>query len=218
MSALSIFSLGRSTSVLALILLGGSYVLYTLLQRGITKYRHSKIIKANGCKPIPAYPHKDPVFGLDMFFENYKLFNTGGLLPKIQERYARINGGVNSFTQLLLGERVINTSEPENIKAILATQFKDFGLPPRRKAAFQPLLGHGIFTTDGKEWEASRALLRPNFTRSLIGDLQVFESHISKMIAKIPLDRSTIDLQKLFFMLTLDSGESLVRYIDRSFY
>lgn len=67
-------------------------------------------------------------------------------------------------------------------------------------------MGHGIFSTDGKEWEASRALLRPSFTRSLIGDLEVFESHISKVISKIPTDGSTFDLQVLFFKLTLDSG------------
>jgi len=71
------------------------------------------------------------------------------------------------------------------------------------------MFGHGIFTTDGKEWEESRALLRPSFSRSLVGDLKTFESHISKMIARIPRDGSTVDLQELFFMLTLDSGKLL---------
>src|ERR1700709_1774175 len=98
MSALSTFLQERSTSLLVLISLGGSYVFYILIHRVITLHRHSKIIKANGCKPIPAYPHTDPVFGLDIFFENFKLSKKGGLMPKIQERYARINGGVNSFT------------------------------------------------------------------------------------------------------------------------
>ena len=33
---------------------------------------------------------------------------------------------------------------PENVKAILATQFKDFGLPDLRIADFTPMLGRGI--------------------------------------------------------------------------
>ncbi len=39
-----------------------------------------------------------------------------------------------------------------------------------------------------------------------MGDLDTFESHITKLIAKIPLDGSTVDLQALFFMLTIDSS------------
>ena len=71
---------------------------------------------------------------------------------------------------------------------------------------FQPVFGHGIFTTDGKEWEASRALLRPNFVRNQIADIQTFEHHVSAMISWIPKDGSIVDLQELFFMLTLDSA------------
>ena len=196
----------RSPSILALLFLSGSYVIYNIIQRAITAYRQSRFMKEHGCKPIPSYPHKDPIFGLDLFFENAKLGIHGGFVKRVQERYQSINGGVYSFSQLLLGERTISTCEPENIKAILATNFKDFQLPARRKDALHPVFGHGIFTTDGAEWEASRALLRPSFARSYIGDLEVFEGHINKMIARIPRDGSTVDLQELFFMLTLDTG------------
>jgi len=72
--------------------------------------------------------------------------------------------------------------------------------------AFQPVLGHGIFTTDGPEWEASRALLRPNFVRNQVGDLNTFDHHISALISHIPKDGSTVDLQALFFMLTIDNA------------
>jgi cytochrome P450 len=111
-----------------------------------------------------------------------------------------------TFSQLLLRREVINTVEPENVKAILATQFKDFSLPPTRKAASTVLLGHGIFNSDGAAWETSRSLLRPNFVRSQVGDLDTFEKHITHLIARIPRDGSTVDLQPLFFMLTMDSA------------
>lgn len=206
MSAVSAFLQERSATVIGLVLLGGSYLLYAIVQRLITGHRHSTLIRENGCKPIPGYAHKDPILGLDIFWENFKLSKTGGFMERVRQRYAGINGGANTFSFLLLGERVVNTAEPENIKTILATKFKDFNLSDRRKDTFHPVFGHGIFSTDGEEWAASRALLRPNFARSLVGDLEVFESHISKMISKIPQDGSTVDLQDLFFKLTLDSG------------
>jgi cytochrome P450 len=96
--------------------------------------------------------------------------------------------------------------EPENIKTMLATKFSDWELGSRRKAAFIPILGHGIFTTDGTAWEHSRAMLRPNFVRSQVGDLPTFEKHVSHLIDAIPRDGSTVDLQELFFRLTIDSA------------
>lgn len=184
----------------------GSYVIYSIIQRILLARRRYLFQKANGCKPIPSYPHRDRILGLDLFFENVKLLKEGGILEKFKERYSTINGGVHTWSQYVLGTYTINTVETENIKTILTTNFKDFQLSAMRKEAMKPIFGHGIFTTDGKEWEESRALLRPNFTRSNVGDLDVHEEHISKMIARIPRDRETVDLQELFFMLTLDSG------------
>ncbi|KAL2062313.1 hypothetical protein VTL71DRAFT_6579 [Oculimacula yallundae] len=193
-------------SPVALTLLGFSslYILYQLTLY-LSFIRRRRIIShKHGCKPIPSWPHKDPIFGLDIFLENARLARLGGFMEQVQARYTRM--GVYTFTQLFLGDRLILTAEPENIKAVLATQFKDFELPPRRKAAFEPTFGHGIFSTDGKEWEHSRALLRPNFTRSQVGDLDTFEGHIEKLIKRVPRDGTTVDLQELFFSLTMDSA------------
>lgn len=48
--------------------------------------------------------------------------------------------------------------------------------------------------------------MRPNFTRTQVADLDMFETHIRHFIGNIPKDGSTIDLQPLFFRLTLDSA------------
>ena len=114
---------------------------------------------------------------------------------------ARHEAGGYTFQSQTLGSRVINTSEPENIKAILATNFEDYSLG-FRLAALGPLLGKGIFTTDSKEWETSRALIRPNFVKAQITDLSLFEKHIEQLLAHIPKDGSTFDLQDLFFKLS----------------
>jgi len=207
MLAVTSFLRERSPSIIAVVVLSGTYLIYTVTRRSIRAYRRAIFKKKNGCKPVPFFPHKDPIFGLDFFIEGSKLLKTGKFLPRTQERWSLVNNGVYTYSHLVLGNRLIVTIEPENIKTILATQFKNFQMPRTRLDNFVPFLGHGIFTTDGKEWEDSRSLLRPSFNRSLIGDIEVFQRHVSKMIARIPKDGTTVDLQKLFFMLTLDSGK-----------
>jgi hypothetical protein len=63
------------------------------------------------------------------------------------------NGPTSSA--VILGTTYISTSDPENIRAVLTTQFKDFDLG-EQKEAFGPFLGSGIFTADGAHWEISR--------------------------------------------------------------
>lgn len=130
---------------------------------------------------------------------------------------------------MILGRMFVSTSHPENIKAILATQFKDFDFG-ERKDAFEPFLGRGIFTADGAHWESSRvsitdtlviqvtgrtllvlsnnvqALIRPSFTKSQVAELPTVEEHFQNLIKKIPADSTTVDLQPLFFNFTLDSA------------
>jgi len=197
----------RSPAFIGAAGLGCVYILYLLVLQAATSYRRSLISRKHGCKPIAKFPHKDPILGIDTFLRTVRLAKNGGLLEDVQNRHEKVMGtGHYTFIQLLLGDPIIMTAEPENIKTILATQFKDFELAPRRKMAFQPVFGHGIFTTDGGEWETSRALLRPSFTRSQVGDLDTYEVHISNLIKRIPKDGSTVDLQPLFFMLTMDSA------------
>lgn len=101
---------------------------------------------------------------------------------------------------------MINTIEPENVKTILSTKFEDYRLGERRAKILIPVLGHGIFDTDGKAWERSRALIRPSFTRQQVADLDTFETHVSHLINAVPRDGGSVDLQELFFSLTMDSA------------
>jgi len=70
----------------------------------------------------------------------------------------------------------------------------------------KPVFGHGIFTTDGKLWQHSRALLRPTFMKESISNLQVTEEHFQHLLKCIPRDGSTVDLQTLFFNFTMDTA------------
>ncbi|KAF3484248.1 uncharacterized protein GIQ15_03572 [Arthroderma uncinatum] len=181
----------------------GSFVFYRIAVYIQLSIARSRAAKEHGCKPPPAYPDFDPIFGLGLVLAAVKSGKKDTFLEDIWKRYQKYG---NTFSSNLTGLPIITTCEPENVKTVLAVKFADFQLPPRRKAGFRDLFGNGVFTTDGSEWEHSRAMLRPNFTRTQIADLNMFEKHVNELIELIPKDGSTIDLQDLFFGMTLDSA------------
>ena len=103
-------------------------------------------------------------------------------------------------------DRFIFTADPENIKAILATQFDDFGKGKPFHEDWKHFLGDSIFTTDGDLWHASRQLIRPQFVKNRVTDLEIFEKHVAKMLSKIGGQREEVDVSALFYRFTLDSA------------
>ncbi|KAL7942335.1 cytochrome P450 [Trichoderma barbatum] len=130
----------------------------------------------------------------------------------------------------VLNQRVLFTADPENIKAMLATQFHDFGKGPQFYDEWYDFLGDSIFTTDGARWHDNRQLLRPQFSRDRVSDLQCFEAHIQTLFKAManggPLngedqlvdlaqaDGRRIDIKKLFFRYTLDLSADFLFGID----
>lgn len=166
-----------------------------------------KLIKENGCQPVYEYPHKGLLgyfFGYDTMKENLLAFNQGYVNEAIRKRFATTKH--KTFRLQNFNRVFITTMEPENVKAVLSTKFADFGLGSLRATTMSPVFGTGIFTSDGKQWEHSRALIRPSFTRQQVADLNTYESHMKHLLARVPKDGSTVDLQELFFRLTMDSA------------
>jgi cytochrome P450 len=116
----------------------------------------------------------------------------------MQGRYLQTG---NTFQSTIFGRSYIFTIDPRNVQTVLALKFKDFDLGDNRNYAFRPLLGHGIFCSDGPTWEHLRALVRPNFTRNQVADINVYEVHVSNLLKLIPRTGSTVDLQDLFFRM-----------------
>ncbi|KAI3342751.1 cytochrome P450 [Ustulina deusta] len=126
----------------------------------------------------------------------------------------------------LLGRRIIFTADPENIKAILATQFSDYGKGEPFHREWKEFLGDSIFTTDGQAWHASRQLLRPQFSRERISDLHTFETHLETLFKAIANGGALngpyqdvdieagngrpLDISELFFRYTLDVSTSFL--------
>ena len=165
------------------------------------------LITNRGCKPIKEndeyYNFPNRIFGIKVLKEIRTAISNHTLLERTQLQFKR--HGL-TFRFRILFTDIVETIEVENIKSILATNFKDWNLPTLRKLSFAPLLGNGIFTNDGAAWQHSRQLVRPNFTKSQVGDVDIFEKHVSHLIKTIPQDGSAVDLQDLFFLLTLDSA------------
>lgn len=57
----------------------------------------------------------------------------------------------------------------------------------------------GIFTTDGKRWSDSRQLIRPQFIKDRVSDLEVFERGVETLLPVLGGNGQVIDVKDLFF-------------------
>ncbi|KAK2741586.1 hypothetical protein FQN57_005569 [Myotisia sp. PD_48] len=192
----------RSHTALYLGVASVLFVLYQAYNFVARSIRHRNFSREHGCKPIPAYPDRDPVLGLGFAFAALRSERSKTFLQGTEDHFKKYG---NTYSAKLMGTSLIITCEPENVKTVLSLRFSDFNLSLRRKNWLTPLLGKGIFTTDGEDWGHSRAMLRPSFTRSQVADLPLFEKHVQHLIEAIPKNH-VVDLQDLFFALTLDSA------------
>jgi cytochrome P450 len=110
------------------------------------------------------------------------------LLIKRERDMSALHGReVSTYKNYVMFQYVYFTSDPKNIQAMLATQFNDFCLGEARCGNMGATLGSGIFTQDGKPWEHSRALLRPNFVRDQVSDLELEERHVQDLLKVMPI-------------------------------
>ncbi|KAJ5502300.1 Cytochrome P450 E-class CYP52 [Penicillium fimorum] len=184
-----------------------------VIRVAFNSWQHSRNAKRLGCGSLPMYPGKDP-FGIDNLRQSL-LADKAKLIPELAEKRFKVIGDqekriVTTHCFRNLGRTHISTVDPKNVQAILATQFKDFDLGPVRQISMHPLLGTGIFTADGEEWSRSRSLLRPQFTREQISQLELEENHVQKAFQALPVAANgwtvITDIQSIFFRLTIDSA------------
>lgn len=170
----------------------------------IQKYQFHSRARALGCGRVAVYPHKDPILGLDSFLEGLRAFNSHNLLNFYVKRFASC--GTTHYT-ITLGRWVLMTNETENIKAILGTKMDDWPIDGPRLLAPLPVLGpDSIFTSNGEAWHRARNMLRPSFVRDQVADLKCFDRHIGNLLAAIPADGTTFDIQNLLLDMTMDSS------------
>lgn len=146
----------------ALALAGALYITFLIVHRLVQRYQNHKQARSLNCQPEPEGDSR--FFGIIGFIKISRATKEKRWIEYVASLYPQYG---RTFGQTIFTRRMVATIEPENIKAVLATQFNDFGLGTRHEE-FYPLLGDGIFTLDGAGWTHSRALLRPQFTRDQV--------------------------------------------------
>ncbi|CAM6129810.1 unnamed protein product [Calypogeia fissa] len=102
------------------------------------------------------------------------------------------------------------TVDPENVKYILKTNFKNFPKGPMFHERMEILLGKGIFNSDGELWRQQRKAASVEFTMRSLRDFYAGAFAHSALKLSCVLDDIirqgiSIDMQDLFMRMTLDS-------------
>ncbi|KAK4452222.1 cytochrome P450 [Podospora aff. communis PSN243] len=198
-----------SAAMTLIVVLLISCVLHAVFSRA-RQYRTDTLYgRANGCQLPPELSKRWPL-GIDRIIELWQSDSEGHLLAHLCSVAAKeYEPGNNGYQYLLFGPRTFHVLHPKNVEVLLSTNFKGVLWLGARPSVFATLLGNGIFTQDGVAWKHSRELLRKQFARAQHRDLHHFHDHVSNMIACMPKD-GTVDLQPLFFNLTLDIATELL--------
>ncbi|KAJ9130086.1 hypothetical protein NKR23_g12354 [Pleurostoma richardsiae] len=154
-------------------------VLLLVVRRAQRQLELRKLATAHGCKPIRPAHNKLPL-GLD---RKHKILTHKGnpLDDLLTTRFKEVGGWLYQDASWTENTPIL-CAEPEALKAILATSFKDWSMEPYRLAALSPWIGTGIFNSshDGAHspWAAARSLIRPSFARDDIYDLSLLERDV----------------------------------------
>ncbi|KAF1974813.1 putative cytochrome P450 [Bimuria novae-zelandiae CBS 107.79] len=189
----------------AVAFLGLGIALFKIAQISLQLHRRRQFARQHGCEPITRhYPHTFPYLRFDRMRAVKQARENHRHLEWIASTYRELGTYTLDFRVPNL-QTIISTAEPANCKAMFATQFNDFNSADRLYIV-GPLIGKGIFTTDGEEWRHSRAMIRPNFARTQISNIDAVERFLQDMFKLLPRDGTTVDLQPLFFSLTADTA------------
>ncbi|KAI9572479.1 cytochrome P450 [Boletus coccyginus] len=159
----------------------------------------------NGAILAPRVPTKWPG-GLDLLLTS--VWNSrSGYMGEVIEKQCKDNG--NAITLGILWENRIFTTEPEHVKALLATQFNSFAKGPIFYDTAVSLLGTGVFNSDGDIWKFHRSMTRPFFNKDRISDFEIFEKHADDAIEQVKArlrQGYPVDFQDMISRFTLDSA------------
>lgn len=141
-------------------------ILYTLiaclLGAKLTAYVRLTLRKRrHRCTDPPSLSRKDPIWGLDLFFQKMRALQSGGYLEcntALFKLFSSKTYKSNSF-----GTTTYHTIDPEVVKSYQSTFFKDFGIEPLRFHLAENLWGNGIVVADGERWASARSFIRSSF-------------------------------------------------------
>ncbi|KAJ7677044.1 cytochrome P450 [Mycena polygramma] len=181
-------------------LLSGPVVLTVIIQ--YRDYQIRRQATAHGAVVPPALPGF--IGGLNMLFAKTEDMYPGEGLAAIGQQY-----GYTFSVRFLFQNRII-TADPENIKAILATEFNGFEKGAEFRHLMEPLLGTGVF---GEMWKFHRQMTRPFFHRERISDFDLFDHHAENAITQLKTrlrEGYPADFQDMVARFTMDTATSFL--------
>lgn len=174
--------------------------------------RFRQFCEDNGCSEPPMLPNRLPA-GVEHLWQ--LLFNPNCdilddfLAPKFREL-----GNAFAFGSIFK-EKGILVADPECFRTCFSLNFDDFETGIVRRGPFYPVMGDGIFTADGHQWEHFKSQMRPMFVRNETNDLEALQRHFGKMVRAMPMDGASdyteeLDLQTLIHRFVLDMTTELL--------
>lgn len=149
------------------------YLLYRVYESTVRERRFRLFANSHGCSP--AYNDDGPFpWGLQRIYKMLTARKRNEdiledlILPPVQA-HPTLERTVPG------GSKIIETADPQNCKAMFMTNSRDYQVSETRSMAFRPVTGKSIFTTNGAEWEHYRSMLKPQFTKTLLNNLDTVE-------------------------------------------
>lgn len=197
-----------------LILVTASIVIANILSTLHSNYRLALFARRFNCHPVPQASNPMPMpWSLNRKYEVYRASIRGDLFEgHFSRKYSRHGNTHAIVSPLLRRQKGINTIEPANIQAVLATRFDDYKRPEFRSLAAQPMLLPGLFTTDGPVWAHWRGMVRPQFTRKRFdANLADSERHMQLVFCALGQPggdgwTADVDLLDHLYRLTMDTA------------
>ncbi|KAF7338915.1 hypothetical protein MSAN_02214800 [Mycena sanguinolenta] len=119
----------------------------------------------------------------------------------------------NVYCLRILFESRFFTCEPEHMRILLATEFNSFEKGEDTRVVFEPLLGLGIFSSDGELWKFHRAMTRPFFKRDRLSDFELFDRHSNDAVSAIKerlREGYPVDFQDVVSRFAMDSSSEFL--------
>ncbi|PLB46480.1 cytochrome P450 alkane hydroxylase [Aspergillus steynii IBT 23096] len=175
------------------------FILYRVYRARRYRQEYDAIARQHGCLPPPMLQNQRPL-GVDRLEQIFRASNESRLMELFLFHFRQTG---YTLQQVFLLTPAFGTVDPANLRAMLSSKFADWDNGPRRAITF-PMFGDGIFTQEGEAWKHSREILKPQLFYRTYENLEVFKQPVEDLLNAIPQKGGVVDLQPLFFRLTLD--------------
>ena len=122
------------------------YKIFSLIQE--KRRQHAESVR-RGCGPCPVLPKKD-ILGITRFRESIRATRAERGPKYLVESMDAEGKHIHTVQVRVLDYDLNVTRDPENAKACFSSQSHDFDIGLHRTQSWKPLLGTGIFTSQGE--------------------------------------------------------------------